>query len=88
MGVCYDFVCDDCKKVYDVGKYYNAVYLVPKLLVEHKLCKVRCISDCGDEAPPEEYEYVEIWDNTGTVLKEIDDIEPIKWIIKEFNDWI
>jgi hypothetical protein len=83
MGICYDFVCKDCKQVIDIGKDYNAAYIVPKLLTQHEGHSIEIYSDCGDDIPPEDYKEIDIWDKC-SLKPDVNAIQTERWTKEQF----
>lgn len=94
MGTTYDFVCETCKKRYDIGKMHNAQLILPKLLKLHEGHKTVTYSEHDDElkekyegdwldAPKFECEYVNIWDK-GKLKDEILNLPGETWEPEEF----
>lgn len=88
MGTTYSFACEDCKKVYDMDKYYRAKELVPNFLKMHQGHNTVVYSEHNDELVEKyeysdgEYEVVEIWPE-GILLEEYQNL-PLKWTDEQF----
>jgi len=99
MGTEYTFVCEDCKKYYDIGKDTNAIYLMPVLLREHEGHNILVFSEHEDglnvkykgeySYPCEDVktDYVEemVWDKDGLLDKYKD--TRYKWNHEGFYNW-
>lgn len=89
MGICYTVVCDDCKEKYDVAKYYNARLIIPKLVKLHDNHKLKIYNDEENLEEPEDYRYVEIWDENGRVKKEfLNSVDTEVWELNKTFEWI
>jgi len=99
MGTEYTFVCEDCKKYYDIGKDTNAICLMPILLKEHEGHNVLVFSEHetglefkykGSNYPNKNIEtgYAEemVWDENGLVDKFKRSVIP-DWDYRDFYNW-